>query len=342
MVVLLWISFLLQVSSISASERCCEVGPLLLEESMELFYGEGCLDSEQDLPGYAALAASTEVIAPIAIRPGIVEKVQSLVERFEPEGKPAVSDQEPLVKDRNVFGGLRPSARDEKIPMPVQFLQNFAPCLKNYSECIELKNQQLKVLGQLKIMLDAAKAGRDFDVFRLLAQDRNLVNKPGLRGITVLHIACRGGYFQFVQKLVEDYGANVNQADDEDCTPLCHAYIEGNVDLVNFLLSRGALQTSKLNHITTTFYLKQNEHFLIDRLLFVNKLCCEVLDAVKLADTEKIETLFRQGFKQGVLAQSFLTDLDKAARKNLSGIGSYLAYEAVIATLSKLEKEFGQ
>ncbi|KAK2919471.1 protein phosphatase 1 regulatory subunit 12C isoform X2 [Channa argus] len=66
-----------------------------------------------------------------------------------------------------------------------------------------------------------------------------LINCSNADGITALHQACIDGSMEMVTFLVE-YGANVNQVDNEGWTPLHVAASCGHTDIADFLLQQGA------------------------------------------------------------------------------------------------------
>lgn len=91
--------------------------------------------------------------------------------------------------------------------------------------------------------------GIAFISFTTVSQATNLksiqrieTNKPEYANTTLLNVAIYKGELDFIKKLVE-YGADVNQ-ESHGLTPLMIAARYNNVEVIKFLLSKGA----KLNY----------------------------------------------------------------------------------------------
>ena len=89
------------------------------------------------------------------------------------------------------------------------------------------------------------------DIVEFLADKGALQNRGGYcpddddwhyndKGYGVLHLAIEGEHFAVVQMLVDKYAQNVNEETYEGVTPLMVAAIHGNLEIIRFLLSKGA------------------------------------------------------------------------------------------------------
>jgi ankyrin repeat protein len=85
----------------------------------------------------------------------------------------------------------------------------------------------------------------------------SLINCKNHLGLTPFHLACRGGHLEIAQELHNDSDKPeelVTEKDTEGATALhlaCQKDQPGNVDVVKFLLSKGAVVLAKNNDGTT-------------------------------------------------------------------------------------------
>ena len=77
-------------------------------------------------------------------------------------------------------------------------------------------------------------------------------NIKGWYNVTPLHYACRGGYLQIVEYLIEN-GADIEAQDDNEETPLHYVSYSGYVDIVKLLLSKGANKRVKNKYDETPY-----------------------------------------------------------------------------------------
>ena len=102
----------------------------------------------------------------------------------------------------------------------------------------------LTVHGIAADIHDAALKGDLERVKALLDKEPHLVNAPGGNGKFPLHWAAQGGHVEIVEFLIER-GAVVNSKNVADETPLHYAAALGHSEVVRFLIEKGASLTPK-------------------------------------------------------------------------------------------------
>ena len=95
--------------------------------------------------------------------------------------------------------------------------------------------------GLKAVPLQSAAVTNQLDIARLLLARRADPNSRGEGGYTPLHEVAAGGHLEFVKLLLE-HGAKVNAKGDDGKTPLTIAIESKQVQIAEFLRSRGALQ----------------------------------------------------------------------------------------------------
>jgi len=73
-----------------------------------------------------------------------------------------------------------------------------------------------------------------------LSTHPGFVNARRMSGMTLLHLAAMQGRVDWAASLLA-FGANVNAKDDGGWTPLFHAFVNGQMQMVRFLRSHGAV-----------------------------------------------------------------------------------------------------
>lgn len=125
------------------------------------------------------------------------------------------------------------SRKDSRSPVP-RILARKTNLKSNNS----LKSNRRVSFDPLALLLDASLSG-ELDLVKetaLLVKDASTANGEG---ITALHNAICGGYYEIVQFLVE-FGCNVNSPDSDGWTPLHCAASCNNLPMVKILVEHGA------------------------------------------------------------------------------------------------------
>ena len=113
-------------------------------------------------------------------------------------------------------------------------------------------------------LLKAVQAGKINDVSRLINEGAD-PNEPGYEGVTPLMAAAIGGYPSIAAVLL-DHGAALNACDECDQTALAHAICQGNDDVTELLLNRGADPGAE-NWLAFSFAVRFGSVPLVSRLL---------------------------------------------------------------------------
>lgn len=93
--------------------------------------------------------------------------------------------------------------------------------------------------------LHFAALGGHLDIVQYIINELHVDWNITSNGIHTLHFAVRGGNLSIVQYLIEQKQANVNVKDNIDGTPLHDAARRGYIDIVRYLLTKGAEKNAK-------------------------------------------------------------------------------------------------
>lgn len=88
-------------------------------------------------------------------------------------------------------------------------------------------------------------------VLLLISIDNNLIYEKNIKGETPIHLAAEKNIT--ILKILADYG--VNEKDDQGCTPLHHAALNGCIENVIYLISKGSNVNEKNNRGWTPLHL---------------------------------------------------------------------------------------
>jgi len=102
-------------------------------------------------------------------------------------------------------------------------------------------NKRVKEYVNVKqLQLNAACANNDLILVGCIFADPDVdINGPGIRMQTPLYVASENGHVDTVEWLLES-GANVDQADEQQCTPLYIACLHGHDAVISKLIECGA------------------------------------------------------------------------------------------------------
>lgn len=91
----------------------------------------------------------------------------------------------------------------------------------------------------MSILVTALRSGNLEVVKEKFSRPGSQVNTPIQHGRSPLHIAVQAGKLDVVKYLISK-GADVNLADEDDCLPLYYAVLSENENTVKYLLQMGA------------------------------------------------------------------------------------------------------
>ncbi len=150
-----------------------------------------------------------------------------------------------LLIDRNISIGLLESqlASNKQLTESLNAAVSFKDVL-TVNHMISLQDKKTK-----ESLLHRAIVNGKIGSVQLLLNEGASVNEPNGLGSLPIHIAVRRGSLPLVKLLVQ-YGANVNSPETDPFkeTPLIIAAIQGNPDIVTFLLDNKAQVDAKMSH----------------------------------------------------------------------------------------------
>ena len=153
----------------------------------------------------------------------------------------------------------------------------------------------------------AAMEGDLAKVQALIAKDASLTDAKDEMGRTPLHLACHGGHIEMVKFLMAK-GADIEAKFANGSTAIYWAIPEGHIDVVKLLIAKGADIQAKQNDGTTLLHI-----------------------AAVLGQTEITELLIEEGLNG--LSTNIEEDLDGSLREENSIISKYLVVKGTLKCL---------